>query len=83
MNIYAQAAGEAYRRHYAAVSKQAGAFRVHSSFGTCFLLQRWPIGRRSSAKRQKVDDVVGQSRDRPVVFPGVIVGSAQWTEDVR
>ena len=35
MNIYhAQAAGPAYRRHYSGVSKQAGAFWVHSSFRT-------------------------------------------------
>jgi len=31
----AQVAGGAYRRHSSIVSKQAGAFRVHSSFGTC------------------------------------------------
>jgi len=35
MNIYAQAAGGAYRRHCSRVSKQAGAFRVHSTFCTC------------------------------------------------
>jgi len=35
-NINAQAAGVAYHRHYTRVSKQAGAFRVHSSFGICF-----------------------------------------------
>jgi len=28
MNIYVQAAGRAYRRHYSRVSKQAGAFWV-------------------------------------------------------
>jgi len=39
MNIYAQAAGGAYRRHYNRVSKQAVAFRVHSSFGTTGCLQ--------------------------------------------
>ena len=36
MNIYVQAAGGAYRRHYSRVSKQAGDFRVHSTFRTCF-----------------------------------------------
>jgi len=36
MNIYAQAVGGAYHRHYSSLSKQAGAFRVHSSFDTCF-----------------------------------------------
>ena len=39
MNIYAQAAGGAYRMHYTAVSKQAVAFRVDSSFGTCTLFR--------------------------------------------
>jgi len=40
MNIYAQTAGGAYRRHYTTVSKQVGAFRVHSSFNcnVCLLV---------------------------------------------
>jgi len=41
MNIYAQAAGGAYRMHYSRLSKRAGPFRVHSSFGTCLQAQAY------------------------------------------
>ena len=41
MNISAQVAGKAYCRHYRRVSKQAGTFRVHSTFHTYVVEDYW------------------------------------------